>query len=182
MNRRLYFPRLRWWVLTTTVFGAAALLSWRWLSWQVVKAETRHQFPNVPRLQTSELAGWLDDPQRQRPVLLDVREPAEFDVSHLADARRVEPGSDPATLGLPKDQFIVTYCSVGYRSAQYGQRLRGAGYTHVQNLEGSLFQWANEGRPIVTDAGRSAERVHPFNKTWGLLLQPSRRADVPPAR
>ena len=182
MDRRLPFPRLRWWILTVVVIGTGALLSWRWLGWQVVKAETRRKFPTVPRLQTRDLAAWLNDPQRPRPVLLDVREPAEFEMSHLVDARRVEPGSDPAALGLPKDQPIVTYCSVGYRSAWYGQQLQKAGYTHVQNLEGSLFQWANEGRPIVTDTGRPAERVHPFNGTWSLLLQPDRRADVPPAK
>ena len=110
-------------------------------------------------------------------MLLDVREPAEYAVSHLAGARQVEPGTDPATLDLPMDSRVVTYCSVGYRSADYGRTLRRAGFTDVRNLEGSIFQWANEGRPIVRGDGQPARKVHPYNKTWGLLLRPGLRAD-----
>ena len=171
---------LRWIIPLATVFCLSALFSWRWLGWQVVKAETRHKFPTVQDIGTRNLAAWLADPQRPKPLLLDVREPAEFAVSHLADARRVEPGTDPATLDLPKDQPIVTYCSVGYRSAEYAQQLQKAGYTNVRNLEGSIFQWANEGRPVFDD-GKPVEKVHPYNDTWGKLLKPSLRADVPPA-
>ena len=162
------------------VLGLSALFSWRWLGWQMVIAETRHKFPTVQDIQTRGLASWLDDPQRPQPVLLDVREPAEFDVSHLAKARRVQPGSDPSKLNLPKHQPIVTYCSVGYRSADYAQQLQKAGYTDVRNLEGSIFQWANEGRPVFKD-GLPADKVHPYNNLWGKLLKPSLRADVPPA-
>ncbi len=171
---------LRWIIPLAAVLCLSALFSWRWLGWQVVKAETRHKFPTVQRIQTRGLAAWLADPQRPKPVLLDIREPAEFDVSHLADARRVEPGTDPAKLGLPKDGPIVTYCSVGYRSADYAQQLQKAGYTNVHNLEGSIFQWANEGRPVFKD-GREVEKVHPYNATWGKLLKPTLRANVPPA-
>ena len=151
---------------------------WRRLGWQMLKAEIRRQFPDVQRIQTGGLAGWLADARRPAPVLLDVREPAEFAVSHLANARQVEPGIDPEGLGLPVDQPIVTYCSVGYRSADFAQRLQRVGYTNVRNLEGSLFQWANEGRPLVRD-GHGAARVHPYNKIWGLLLDPAHRAGVP---
>ena len=171
---------LRWIIPLAVVLCLSALFSWRWLGWQVVKAGTRHKFPTVQGIGTQSLAVWLADPQRPQPILLDVREPAEFAVSHLADARRVEPGTDPAALDLPKDQPIVTYCSVGYRSADYAQRLQQAGYTDVRNLEGSIFQWANEGRPVFDD-GKQAEKVHPYNDTWGKLLEPSLRADVPSA-
>ena len=113
-------------------------------------------------------------------MLLDVREPAEFAVSHLADARQVDPRADPARLDLPKNRPIVTYCSVGYRSAEFAERMRQAGFDDVRNLEGSIFQWAEEDRPVVRD-GRPVKQVHPYNKTWGLLLKPTARADVPPA-
>ena len=171
---------LRWIALLGSILCLSVLFSWRWLGWLAVNAETRHKFPTVQDIQTRGLAAWLNDPQRPQPVLLDVREPAEFDVSHLAHARRVEPGADPTTLDLPKDQPIVTYCSVGYRSADYAQQLQKAGYTNVRNLQGSIFQWANEGRPVYKDGGQ-ADKVHPFNATWGKLLKPSLRADVPPA-
>jgi rhodanese-related sulfurtransferase len=41
---------------------------------------------------TRELADWLEDRHRQPPVLLDVRTLEEWNVSHLARARRIDPG------------------------------------------------------------------------------------------
>jgi hypothetical protein len=40
----------------------------------------------------------------------------------------------------------------------------------VQNLEGSIFRWANEGRPVYAD-GMQVDRVHPFDDSWGKLLK-----------
>ena len=57
-------------------------------------------------------------------------------------------------------------------------RLREAGFAHVENLRGSIFEWANEGRPVVRD-GREVEAVHPYDAVWGRLLAPERRADLP---
>jgi hypothetical protein len=48
----------------------------------------------------------------------------------------------------------------------------------VQNLEGSIFQWANEHRPLVRD-GQRETRVHPYNAVWGRLLAPEVRAPLP---
>ena len=166
-------------VLLTLLVGMVVCS--RWLGWQALNAAIRQKFPDVNRIRTPELAAWLDDARRTPPRLLDVREPAEYEVSHLANSRQVEPGSDPTTLGLSKDQPIVTYCSVGYRSAEYAQKLRLAGFTNVRNLEGSIFAWANEGRPLVED-GRPADQVHPYNRIWGLLLRPACRARVPDAK
>ena len=143
------------------------------LQWGAVKARIRKEFPAVPQISTGDLAAKLGT---EKPLLLDVRTQAEFDVSHIAGARRVEPGATP-DLGVARDTPIVTYCSVGYRSSAVAQRLREAGYTRVQNLEGSIFQWANEGRPLVRD-GKPATLVHPFDRKWGRLLDKPRRAEV----
>src|SRR3954466_14812679 len=82
--------------------------------WLLIDAKIRHDFPDVKRITTAELARWLDDESRPRPVLLDVRTRAEFDVSHLAGARLVEPEAPASVIDLPSDQPVVTYCSVGY--------------------------------------------------------------------
>jgi hypothetical protein len=74
----------------------------------------------------------------------------------------------------------VTYCSVGYRSGAFAQKLQDAGYTHVQNMGGSIFEWANEGYSIEHD-GHRADKVHPYNSVWGKLLKPGLRAQVSPA-
>jgi 3-mercaptopyruvate sulfurtransferase SseA len=90
------------------------------------------------------------------------------------DARR--PSLRPLA-GLPKDTAIVVYSSVGYRSARLAHWLAGQGYTNVRNLSGSIFQWANEDRPVFRD-GRPTMEVHPYDRRWGLLLEARYRASV----
>jgi rhodanese-related sulfurtransferase len=154
-----------------------AALSAQGIGWRLIDAEIRHKFPDVPRISTSALAQWLADKKKAQPLLLDVRSAPEFEVSHLAGAIRVEPGADLAKLHLPNDKRIVTYCSVGYRSAALALRLHAAGYRNVENIEGSIFEWANENRPLVHD-GKPTDRVHPYNAVWGMLLDKDRRARV----
>ena len=149
------------------------------IGWSLMNWEIRREFPDVPRISTSDLAARLAD-AKEKPLLLDVRTKAEFDVSHLAGARRVEPGTDPKTISLPKDKAIVTYCSVGYRSAAFAKKLRDAGFTRVENLEGSIFRWANENRPLVNEGGPT-DKVHPYNGVWGMLLDRSHHAPKPKA-
>ena len=158
--------------LVVAIAGAALWLGP--LRWNEVKARIRREFPQVRQISTAQLADWLADKDRTKPVLLDVRAAEEFDVSHLTGARRIDPAAQTAP-GVNKDAPIVTYCSVGYRSSSLATRLIAAGYTNVQNLEGSIFQWANEGRPLVRD-GKPADKVHPYDKRWGELLRPERRA------
>ncbi|MGD2064517.1 MAG: rhodanese-like domain-containing protein [Nitrospirota bacterium] len=141
------------------------------MKWPSVKKMIRKKFPGVPEVSTAELDRWLAAADRPSPVLLDVRAAAEFAVSHLAGARPAPTADDALRLlrSAGKDHPIVAYCSVGYRSAAIVERLSAAGFTRVRNLEGSLFQWANEGRPVYRD-GRAVEEVHPYDDKWGVLL------------
>ena len=150
------------------------------IGWSVIDAKIRRDFPDVKRIRTAELAAWLNDADRAKPVLLDVRTRPEYDVSHLRGARHIQPEATVAAVGLEKTQPIVTYCSVGYRSGAFAEKLRAAGYQQVLNLEGSIFRWANEGRPVYRGE-QLVEEVHPYNGAWGLLLKKKHRATVPPA-
>jgi hypothetical protein len=58
------------------------------------------------------------------------------------------------------------------------ERLQKAGFTNVMNLEGSIFQWANEGRPVYRDAAE-VQQVHPYDGIWGKLLDKDLRAYTP---
>ena len=40
----------------------------------------------------------------------------------------------------------------------------------VHNLEGSIFKWANEGRPMVDNEGKPTKYCHPYNTVFGLTL------------
>lgn len=169
-----------WIVLIIAAVGIATAVNAQSLRWALVNWKVRHDFPKVPRIEIAQLQNWLHDARRTQPLLLDVRTTAEFDVSHLQGARQVDPGASADAISLPHDRPIVTYCSVGYRSGGFAEKLREAGYTHVQNLTGSIFAWANAGYPIERD-GKRVDKVHPYNATWGKLLKPELRADVPAA-
>lgn len=150
------------------------------LGWSAIKQAIRSEFPRVQNVSTDSLAAWLEQPEAEQPILLDIRTSAEYAVSHLPGARLVSPEQQDFTdLNLPDlDSQIVTYCSVGYRSAAIAERLQRAGYTNVMNLEGSIFQWANEGHPVYRN-GEAVQQVHPYNPFWGQLLDQALHADTP---
>lgn len=131
-------------------------------------------FPDVPQITVPQLGAWLHDQRRPQPLLLDVRSHAEYDVSHLHGARWVNTDQPvgQATAGIAHTAPIITYCSVGYRSSAYAQRLIQDGFTNVHDLQGSIFQWADDGLPVYRD-GRVVDQVHPYNRYWGQLLKRS---------
>lgn len=135
------------------------------------------EFSEVPRISTADLASWMADPTRQPPQLIDVREPAEYAVSHLPGAIRVAPDAtaEQVTSRVDPARPIVVYCSVGYRSSILAKRLVAAGTKQTMNLEGSIFKWANEDRPLVRDGGPTRS-VHPYNGTFGRMLREDLRA------
>ena len=139
------------------------------MQWSVVERMIEAEAPGVPRITTDSLAARLD--AGEPVVLLDVRTQEEYAVSHLPGAVRLDPDAPDLTPldTLRRDAPIVAYCSVGYRSALMTERLRAAGFSRAVNLEGSIFRWANEGRPVVRD-GERVRQVHPYNRLWGQLL------------
>lgn len=144
---------------------------------ELLKLWIRFKFPTVRSLSTQDLDRWLQDSSRIPPILLDVRTMPEFSISHLKTAQRIDP-HDPNWTHLPKQFAIVVYCSVGYRSARLAEQLQQQGFTDVQNLEGSIFQWANEGRSLYENNAILARSVHPYNAQWGKLLKPELRAAI----
>lgn len=166
-------------LMTGLIVAALALLGMRSIDWFLLKQSLRHRFAKVEWITTSELADWLADKARRPPVLLDVRAQEEWDVSHLIGARRVEPNtsSEKIAAEISKETPIVTYCSVGYRSGALATKLREAGFTKVRNLEGSIFQWANERRPLERE-GQPVTTVHPYSSLWGRLLIDDARAPL----
>jgi rhodanese-related sulfurtransferase len=149
----------------------AAALAFRTVDWFLLKTSLRHKFAKAEWISTSELADWLANEKRPAPMLLDVRTAEEWNVSHLPGARHVEPNASvgSASAGVARETPIVTYCAVGYRSGEMAERLRASGFTNVHNLEGSIFQWANEHRPLVR-GDQAVMQVHPYSEFWGRLL------------
>lgn len=127
---------------------------------------------SVPEISIQKLA--------QNPasfLLLDAREPREYEVSHIEAAIPV--GYNHFSLenlpaDLPKSQPIVVYCSVGYRSEKVTEKLLKAGFTQVSNLYGGIFEWANQGQPLVNHTGPTNE-VHAFSRSWGIWLKKGKK-------
>jgi len=175
-----------WVVLVLLVFpllvgGAVALLAGRPIAFDVLRRITDRKFPAGRWVTVTELDRWRQDPGRAQPVLLDARTQEEYAVSHLQGAVRIDPyrPSLRPLRGFPKDTAIVVYSSVGYRGARVADFLARQGYTQVFNLEGGEFRWANAGRPVFRQ-DRPTAAVHPYNPTWGLLLESQYRIDAPP--
>ncbi len=105
-------------------------------------------------------------------LLLDAREIAEFNVSHLNNAKYV--GYKTFNIDLlhntNKNQPIVVYCSVGYRSEKVTEKLINAGFTNVQNLYGGIFEWKNKKLDVYNSNGVT-NNVHPYSNTWGIWLK-----------
>ncbi len=147
-----------------------------------VKTRTAEKYADVDHVEPAVVASWMADGSAL--VLLDTREANEYAVSHLRGAQHVEPNAAAAELeagplrDVAKDTRIITYCAVGVRSAKVAQRLRDAGFTNVHNMNGSIFQWVNEGRPVFK-GDEQVEKVHPYDGKWGKLLDADRRAVLP---
>jgi len=166
-------------LMTGLIVAAIALFGARSIEWFILEQSLRHRFPKVKWITTAQLADWLGDKNRPPPVLLDVRTKDEWEVSHIPGARRVDPNApiENANSGIAKETPIVTYCAVGYRSGVLATKLREAGFTNVWNLEGSIFQWANEHRPLVRE-DQPVTTVHPYSSLWGRLLKDDVRAPL----
>jgi rhodanese-related sulfurtransferase len=86
-------------------------------------------------------------------VLLDVRQPDEWDAGHAPGATFVPLGTVPEHIDeLPRDRRIVAVCRAGGRSARAVQFLVAQGFD-VVNLRGGMQAWAEAGLPVETDDG-----------------------------
>ena len=83
-------------------------------------------------------------------MLLDVREPVEWEIVHLANAKLIPLGQVPERMNeLDTADEIVVYCKVGGRSAAALQFLRQSGFRKVKNLRGGIDAWARQIDPTM---------------------------------
>lgn len=104
----------------------------------------------MKQLTAPQLKEWLDDPHRAPPLLLDVREPWEFDVCRLPNAKLMPMRSIPARyLELQRDAEIVVVCHHGARSYQVALFLEHQGFGNVINLYGGMAAWSRDVDPAT---------------------------------
>jgi sulfur-carrier protein adenylyltransferase/sulfurtransferase len=77
-------------------------------------------------------------------ILIDVREPHEWEIAHIEGARLIPLGELPERLGeLDGHAEIVTHCHHGARSMKALALLKGAGFNRVRSLAGGIDAWAD---------------------------------------
>ncbi|WCO01211.1 rhodanese-like domain-containing protein [Psychroserpens ponticola] len=129
----------------------------------------KHNSKGIPYISVEELAMPKTD-----AIILDSREPQEYEVSHIKDAISV--GYDNFNIEtiekhIPKrDQEIIVYCSLGIRSEVIANKLKKAGYTKVKNLYGGIFEWKNKNFSIYNTQEKETDSIHTFSKEWSKWL------------
>jgi len=119
-----------------------------------IVAEARQTVPELTVVQAKE-----ELEQGHVNLLLDVREPAEWEKGHipgvlLAPRGMLEWYDDSSTpyakpeLTTQRDARIIVTCASGGRSMLAAQTLRKMGYTDVVNMAGGFNEWSKQGFPV----------------------------------
>ena len=104
----------------------------------------------MQHLSAPELAAWIADPTRPTPLLLDVREPWEFDTCRIDGSIPIPMRTIPARLSeLDEDTPVVCICHHGARSMQVAHFLEQHGFGEVANLTGGVDAWARQVDPTM---------------------------------
>jgi rhodanese-related sulfurtransferase len=88
--------------------------------------------------------------QEAGAVIVDVREPDEWQAGHVPGAKHIPLGSLGARMGeLDPNAEIIAVCHSGVRSDAAVKALRRAGFGNAWNLAGGMVAWERKKLPIV---------------------------------
>lgn len=83
-------------------------------------------------------------------LLLDVREPWEYEVCHIEGAKLIPMRTIPANLqALAGESEIICYCHHGMRSLDVARWLQGQGIAGAKSMAGGIDRWSSEIDPRV---------------------------------
>jgi rhodanese-related sulfurtransferase len=129
-----------------TLFAAAAV-SGGLLAWPVLKRGA----VGSGAVSTSEAVRLIN---RERGVLIDVGEPAEFAAGHAAGARNVPLAQleEPKALPTNKTVPLLLMCPTGARASRAAAQLRKAGYEKAMAVAGGTAGWREASLPVEKSA------------------------------
>lgn len=126
--------------------------------------KTAHQLVQEAkaRITESNAAGVIERLQTASSLLLDVREPEEYNAGHLAGAINIPRGmlefrisADPAMQDLTRP--IIVYCKTSGRAALAALSLESMGFANVVSLAGGYDGWVEAGQPVTKPDSLSFE-------------------------
>lgn len=104
----------------------------------------------MQQLTAVQLHEWLNAPDREKPVIIDVREPWELDVCRISAVKSIPMRAIPARYPeLRRDSDTVIVCHHGARSYQVAMFLEQQGFSRVFNLYGGMAAWARDVDPAM---------------------------------
>jgi len=144
MNRLLEYTANH--PLLTTAAAILAVL--------VVVIEGRHRARGASALGPNDVVQLVN----AGALVLDVRDPKEYEAGHIIDARSV-PSAELANraeglIKKYKDKPVVVYCESGFASGAAARALRALGFGKVVTLRGGLNGWRQDNLPLVKGAAK----------------------------
>lgn len=124
------------WLLIAAAIASGGLLVWPWLA--------RARQGGVSAAEAVRLIN------REKAVVIDVSEPGEFAVGHVAGSRNIPLGRIDVAQELPKNKAlpVVLVCASGNRAARAARALQARGYAKAVVLGGGLAEWKTANLPL----------------------------------
>src|SRR4249919_4247656 len=100
-------------------------------------------------------------------VLIDTREPHEFQESRIEGGKLVPPGllGDEIAAAAPdKSARIILYCRSGNRSYKAAEQMQALGYENVASMAGGILAWQEQGLPVVAAEGLTPEQRDRYSR------------------
>ena len=114
-----------------------------------------------------DTAGAAEAIARQGTIILDVREPDEYDQGAIPGAVHIPRGHLEAQVESrihDRNAHVVVYCAGGVRSAFAAKTLAELGYTNVVSMAGGFGRWKDEGRPWKTPVTLNADQRNRYQR------------------
>ena len=100
-------------------------------------------------------------------VLIDTREPHEFQEARLKDGKLVPPGllaDEIASKAPDKSARTILYCRSGNRSYKAAEQMQALGYENVASMAGGILAWQEQGLPVVATEGMTPEQRDRYSR------------------
>jgi len=132
----------------------------------------------VNHISHQKLQTMLSAANNQTILIFDVRRPEEYQTSRIKGSILIAPDmTEQEFMAQYGDKIpgksLVFYCSVGYRSSQFIQRIeeqaKAKNVTMISNLKGGIFRWYNEKHPVINNKGETDD-IHPSDESWAKMI------------
>ncbi|GGC08546.1 rhodanese-like domain-containing protein [Oxalicibacterium flavum] len=104
----------------------------------------------MQQLTAPEVAALIAESSANSPLLLDVREPWEFQTCRIDGSVSIPMNTIPGEIDrLDRETPVVCICHHGMRSLRVAHFLEANGFTQVINLSGGIHAWAQQVDPAM---------------------------------